>query len=273
MNTALAINNPDLSLSARSIQAAMKSTMIKECDSDELLSLVKGWQREALTIMGQGKGMTHLEGLAIEKETLSMLQSDCRDLAISEIQYLIQKGARGNFNTKEVAYSVRALCSWVAAYREEKRKAIHEMNNKPQIEAPEENQSTTPEEMLKHLEAFYQSWLALKEGEVLGNYIGNFRFAWRLNLLRFSDVAMWRYANKAIETLGAEYAVQKQSRYRHERLKGVSGGHLLENIDREKSIDALPEAVKTEAGRLALIEWFEHLKETESSPSKQMQEQ
>lgn len=270
MSTALAAKTDALpwSGSARQINQAMQGSFIRQCDDDELTALVKGWMREALTIMGQGKSMTDKEAFAIQKETVMMFRAECRDLSISEVQYLVQKGARGSYETEEKAYSLRALCSWIRAYREEKRKALEEIKNKPQVEQRSSVQLTDAEK-LTHLERFYQSWMNLQEGQILGGYSTSFGYAWDLELLRFNKDRRKEFADRAVEKMTAEFRAMKASKNTFQA--GADGLRMLSHVDTTKR--DIHGQVKAEAAKIALIEWFEHLKEMESSPSKQMQEQ
>lgn len=138
-------------------------------------------------------------------------------------------------------------------------------DQRPKMRVVKDPVAPTNEERIKYLQRFFESWLTGNK-HLLG-HSANFDHAWDLKLLPVSKQWAKRHLTRAISELQKEYLEMKNNR--HSRDIGVNLLSRLMKVDENTPMAEVPGDVKTRMEKLAIVEWFEHLKETESSPVKE----
>lgn len=272
MNTI--VKQPDelFTKSARTIGKAMQGDLIKTLDEDSLHLLVQGTQREALTIMGQGKNMSPDEGRALEIELKSFLLESCEDLTAAEVRLAIIRGARGLYQTGEVAYSVRSACSWIAAYREQKRDAIREFQTKKTMlsHANQELTRMTRTEKTEQLDSFFQSWKEWGNRAVFGGYCNHYRLAKEMGAFtgKHTVAQLWSIVDEACK-LHADHIAESRKDYQPASIIKLQRRDLdfVASMDRKKRPEGIPASIAARCQEVTLRRWFQDLAADDIKPS------
>lgn len=265
MTTDLAIQT-NLPALAKSVTAARNTEIINRMAPDEVVQFVDSLCLNIISRIGQQNiGADIIRATKVDIQ--DALKGKYKAWNSGEIMLAVNMGARGELGVRESHFCSRTVFQWLNAYDETIRRQANKLIEK-HSHTEENPMELNNDQKLDHLERFYQSWMSLQEGQILGGYSTSFGYAWDLELLRFNKDRRKEFADRAVEKMTAEFRAMKASKNTFQA--GADGLRMLSHVDTTKR--DIHGQVKAEAAKIALIEWFEHLKEMESSPSKQMQD-